>query len=266
MTVKAYEFIRGRLPRTENPRILEVGAGNGVFWKKYGRHLADKVKMVDVEPLFEQVERGDANDLHFKAGSFTHVVANYLVEQAGNRQKTLSEISRMLEKGGTALLLSRHPDDGDLARQAGARQFTMARLFRFFEAAEQRGLGKKELKELEAIVKPVPDEVRGLAQMAGAKKFVTYLESVLSGKKTPFIQEIVEGYRNVLSRQRPDLLQDRGDIRENQRKFVGSHFMDEEHIKSELAKAGLVPTEIKLIQEESDGVTRKTWGIVAKKK
>jgi ubiquinone/menaquinone biosynthesis C-methylase UbiE len=99
--------------------VLDVGCGAGHTALAFASH-ADIVAAIDLtEPMLAQVQRlaaergitnietrrADVEDLPFADASFAVVTSRYGAHHYGNPQQALAEIARVLEPGGTFLLV-----------------------------------------------------------------------------------------------------------------------------------------------------------------
>lgn len=97
-------------------RILEIGCGNALLWKKnYGRIPADwDIVLSDVSPgMLDDAKRNignyagrfqyavkDANKISYPDGSFDAVIANHMLYHVPDLNRTLLEICRILKEHG----------------------------------------------------------------------------------------------------------------------------------------------------------------------
>lgn len=95
--------------RTRAPirRLLVVGCGSGVEAAILARALEAQVVGVDLDSAFDlaaatvvDLRRGDATCLHFEDGSFDFVYSYHALEHIPAYGKALSEMARVLSKGG----------------------------------------------------------------------------------------------------------------------------------------------------------------------
>ena len=111
-----FRWIYDLLPIKQKQRILEVGCGNGQLWMDNIDHLPAQVQITlsDIssgmlrnaqENLKEQKQSFhfdcfDLQDIPYEDQSFDLVIANHVLFYAKDREKALTELSRVLKKGG----------------------------------------------------------------------------------------------------------------------------------------------------------------------
>lgn len=96
-------------------KILELGCGSGSLWKDHQEYIekCEKVIISDFsEGMAETAEANigklpnveyrviDIQDIPYEAETFDIVIANYMLYHVPNIPKALSEVSRVLKKGG----------------------------------------------------------------------------------------------------------------------------------------------------------------------
>lgn len=102
--------------KIREPRILEVGAGNGEFWRQNATRIPPgwQMTLTDFSPgmledakanLGELAERftfeeADAMALPYEDDSFDIVIANFMLYHVPDRDKAISEFRRVLAKKG----------------------------------------------------------------------------------------------------------------------------------------------------------------------
>jgi len=112
-------WIDNYFPKTENARILDLGAGAG--W--YSKYLADKgcsVTSIDISPLFEDrrinIKTADLeDDLEFDDEEFDLVMAWDIIEHVSNHRQLLSEIFRVSRPRARILVSVPHSDDSRIS-------------------------------------------------------------------------------------------------------------------------------------------------------
>lgn len=100
-------------------KILDLGAGRG--W--YSKYLSEKgcdVTAIDQEPFFEDekikiVVQSLEENLPFKDEEFDTVLACDIIEHVSNEAQLISEIARVLKKGGRVIVSVPHQDDSRIA-------------------------------------------------------------------------------------------------------------------------------------------------------
>lgn len=112
-SIEDWFFTNFEMPR--NPRILEIGCGNGSLWNNHLTILPIDSKlfltdfssgMVDiVQKKFGQDSRittsvADVQNLSFDTNSFDIIIANHTLHHVENIDKAISEISRVLVSNG----------------------------------------------------------------------------------------------------------------------------------------------------------------------
>jgi ubiquinone/menaquinone biosynthesis C-methylase UbiE len=110
-----------RFERGAGKRMLEVGVGAGtdlVNWARAGA-IASGVDLTEagialcrerlgLEGLAATLQVADAEQLPFAAGSFQIVYSYGVLHHSPNTQKAIDEVHRVLEPGGTALVMVYH--------------------------------------------------------------------------------------------------------------------------------------------------------------
>lgn len=115
-----YQWIYSHFPLKESSHILEVGCGDGELWWENKNRLplntsillsdisagmlrsaAGRLKNISTVFTFEQF---DMQNLPCENSSFDLVIANHVLFYAKNRKKALSELCRVLKKGGCLCL------------------------------------------------------------------------------------------------------------------------------------------------------------------
>lgn len=84
------DFLKGR--------ILDVGCGNGEF-VDYAKSKDRQAYGIDIHPLSKYI-KGDITRLPFKSHSFDSIYSNSVIDHLGNPEDFISEIKRVLKKGG----------------------------------------------------------------------------------------------------------------------------------------------------------------------
>lgn len=102
----------GRVPI--HGQMLEVGAGSGVISAYFAEKYAGALSVSAVDVQDQRITSGgfdfrlyDGERLPFNDGKFDLIVSNHVIEHVGsrdNQQRHLSELARVLAKGGTLYL------------------------------------------------------------------------------------------------------------------------------------------------------------------
>jgi SAM-dependent methyltransferase len=100
----AFEAVVAAQPR----RVLEVGCGMGNFAERVARETSAEVVATDLSPRMVELarERGldarvaDVQELPFDDGEFDCAVANAMLYHVEDLDRALSELARVLERGG----------------------------------------------------------------------------------------------------------------------------------------------------------------------
>lgn len=95
-------------------RVLEVGGGQGELAERMQRELGAEVAFLDQSPGMVELARtrgidarvGDVQDLAFPGGSFDTVVAAWMLYHVPDVDRALSEIARVLTKGGALIAVT----------------------------------------------------------------------------------------------------------------------------------------------------------------
>ncbi len=115
-----YPWIYSKLPIRENQNILEVGCGNGELWREMkdslpkgaslllsdissGMLRSAAARLKGISPSFS-FEQFDMQNIPYEDNSFDLVIANHVLFYARDRKKALSELYRVLKKGGCLCL------------------------------------------------------------------------------------------------------------------------------------------------------------------
>lgn len=112
-----FRWVYEQLPIRENIQILEIGCGNGQLWRDNSDRLPLKanITLSDIssgmlrnaqEKLASHKERFrfecfDLQEIPYENQSFDLVIANHVLFYAKDRDKALSELTRILRSGGT---------------------------------------------------------------------------------------------------------------------------------------------------------------------
>ncbi|SHO43329.1 MerR family transcriptional regulator [Anaerocolumna xylanovorans] len=115
-----YQWIYKMLPLKENQNILETGCGNGEFWRENHSSLPPGISALlsDISSgmlrsassglkgisSFFSFEQFDIQDIPYKENTFDLILANHVLFYAKDRKKALSELYRVLKKGGCLCL------------------------------------------------------------------------------------------------------------------------------------------------------------------
>lgn len=98
-----------------NSKVLELGCGTGVMWKEHLDWLeaGSKLLLTDFsEGMLEEAKRNlgehknleyqmmDIQDIPYEAGSFDVIIANSMLYHIPDKEKALSEVSRVLKNEG----------------------------------------------------------------------------------------------------------------------------------------------------------------------
>ena len=87
--------------RTEK-RVLDIGSGGSGYDKYFPNRLT-----VDIDPKRSPEVVGDIEALPFKDGAFEFVLCTEVLEHVNNPSVAVSELHRVLAKGGTLVLTTR---------------------------------------------------------------------------------------------------------------------------------------------------------------
>lgn len=109
------EWVLDRVPWRGGERLLDVGCGNGLYYKKMqnrgiqmdyvGLDLMDS--MIRNHPLAEdsdQLSLGDAQDLPFADNSFDLLMANHMMHHLPDMHSALDEFNRVLKPNGVLVV------------------------------------------------------------------------------------------------------------------------------------------------------------------
>jgi SAM-dependent methyltransferase len=110
-----------RAPREPGEPLLEIGLGYGTVSQRlaeagFGYHGLDiaagpvemvrhRLRMLDVADPDRRVVQGSALEIPYPDGTFGHVVSVGCLHHTGDLPKAVSEVHRVLEPGGTALVM-----------------------------------------------------------------------------------------------------------------------------------------------------------------
>lgn len=81
-------------------KILDVGSKN----RPYDYLFSGEVIAVDINPKLKTVKKADITNLPFKERTFDGVLSTEVLEYVKEPRKAISEIHRVLKKGGKALI------------------------------------------------------------------------------------------------------------------------------------------------------------------
>ena len=104
----ALDVVWDRIAEAVPRHVLEVGPGPGELAQRMATELGADVVAIDVSPRMVELTRargidariGDVQDLPFRDGSFDLVVAAWVLFHPADLDRALSEISRVLRRGG----------------------------------------------------------------------------------------------------------------------------------------------------------------------
>ena len=99
-------------------RVLEVGGGQGELSERMQRELGGDVSFIDISPRMVELARargidaqeGDVQRLPFADGTFDTVVAAWMLYHVPDIDAGLSEIARVLVKGGALIAVTNSTD------------------------------------------------------------------------------------------------------------------------------------------------------------
>ena len=146
-------------------RVLEVGGGQGELAERMQNELGAEVSFVDISPRMVELARargvdareGDVQALPFADGSFDTVVAAWMLYHVPDIERGLSEIARVLTKGGALIAVTNSFDHiielRELVRYEGSFDGTFSR-----ENGEE--LLRRHFREAERIDADLEAEVR----------------------------------------------------------------------------------------------------------
>jgi len=159
-----HRWIFDKMEFSPNARILELGCGDGSLWIKNSNRLP-----LDCEYVLTDISKGmikdakrnlkkvnnrfsfkvvDAQDIPFDDENFDIVIANNMLFYMGDRNKALSEIKRVLKKGG-CLFASTTGKNHMKELIETVTNFDSRIVFSQFDPAEEFGLenGRTQLEE-----------------------------------------------------------------------------------------------------------------------
>jgi len=100
----------------ENSKVLELGCGNGIFWKTNHDRIMDDSQIIlsdfsegmlnDARTVLGDISKGfeyevfDAQQIPYPNEYFDVIIANLMLYHVPNRKKAFSEIHRVLRSGG----------------------------------------------------------------------------------------------------------------------------------------------------------------------
>jgi len=100
----------------ENSKVLELGCGNGIFWKTNHDRIMDDSQIIlsdfskgmlnDARNVLGDISKGfeyevfDAQQIPYPNEYFDVIIANLMLYHVPNRKKAFSEIRRVLRSGG----------------------------------------------------------------------------------------------------------------------------------------------------------------------
>lgn len=109
------DWVIARVPWQGGERLLDVGCGNGLYYKKlikqadeidyYGIDLIES--MIRNHPLkghSQRIALGNAEDLPYPNNSFDIVMANHMMHHVSDVEKALDEFRRILAPGGIVII------------------------------------------------------------------------------------------------------------------------------------------------------------------
>jgi ubiquinone/menaquinone biosynthesis C-methylase UbiE len=185
-------WVFDRLRLSSEADILEVGCGNGNLWAANRDRIPAgwRLTLTDISRgmIDEASERlgelasycvADVQELPFVSDSFDAVVANHMLFHVPDRERALTEITRVLRPGGSAIATtngSEHLRELDVRSERWSRSFGLengrAQLERFFRDVEvERFPDSLEITEIEPLLRYVrslatPESDEDLARLA----------------------------------------------------------------------------------------------------
>ncbi len=103
-----HRWVFDRLELADDARVLEVGCGPAELWRQNRERISDgwRITLVDLSPGMLEAAReslGDVQDLPFANESSDAVIANHMLYHVPDRKRALSEMARVLRRGGRVL-------------------------------------------------------------------------------------------------------------------------------------------------------------------
>jgi SAM-dependent methyltransferase len=107
-----------QLAITSQQKILEVGCGNGMLWKKNADQLPQEIEIILTDQSEEMINAARENlaaspqvrfqvmkieDLHFEENTFDLVIANHMLYHVPDIEQALREVRRVLKSQGTLI-------------------------------------------------------------------------------------------------------------------------------------------------------------------
>jgi SAM-dependent methyltransferase len=168
----AFAAIAEAAPR----RVLEVGGGPGELSERIARELGADVIMVDSSPRMVELARdrgvdarvGDVQELPFGDGEFDCAVAAWMLYHVPDLDRGLSELKRVLRRGGRLVAVTNGREHMQELRRLAASS-AWERRFRREEAVEvlERHFARVERRDVDGWVTVDPDGVQRWVESLG---------------------------------------------------------------------------------------------------
>ena len=111
-----YNWTFSNLKLKKNYKVLEIGCGNGALWTKNMEHLNENIEVTLTDICEDMIndakinlsgyedrfkfQIADPNNIPFEDESFDIIIANHVLFYMKNLDEVLSEVKRVLKKGG----------------------------------------------------------------------------------------------------------------------------------------------------------------------